>query len=51
LGRTIKLNEELFDSIRATKAALGTGEEFDFEPSLDEAETLTTAKELLFYMH
>jgi hypothetical protein len=25
--------------------------DFDFEPSLDEAETLTTPKELLFYMH
>jgi hypothetical protein len=50
-GRSIKLNEELFDTIRAAKAALGTGADFDFEPSLDEAETLTTAKELLFYMH
>jgi hypothetical protein len=50
-GRSIKLNEELFDSIRAAKAALGTGTDFDFEPSLDEAETLTTTKELLFYMH
>jgi hypothetical protein len=50
-GRSIKLNEELFDSIRAAKVALGTGADFDFEPSLDEAETLTTAKELLFYMH
>ena len=43
-GRSIKLNEELFDSIRAAKAALGTGTDFDFEPSLDEAETLTTTK-------
>jgi hypothetical protein len=50
-GRSLKLNEELFDSIRAAKAELGTGTDFDFEPSLDEAETLTTAKELLFYMH
>jgi hypothetical protein len=50
-GRSIKLNEELFDSIRAAKAALGTGTDFDFEPSLDEAETLTTTKELLFHMH
>ena len=50
-GRSIKLNEELFDSIRAAKVALGTGTDFDFEPSLDEAETLTTPKELLFYMH
>jgi hypothetical protein len=50
-GRSIKLNEELFDSIRAAKAGFGTSTSFDFEPSLDEAETLTTAKELLFYMH
>lgn len=50
-GRSIKLNEELFDAIRAAKTAAGTGTDFDFEPSLDEAETLTTAKELLFYMH
>ena len=50
-GRSLKLNEELFDCIRAAKAGQGTGTDFDFEPSLDEAETLTTAKELLFYMH
>ncbi len=50
-GRSIKLNEELFDCIRAAKAAQGTSTDFDFEPSLDEAETLTTTKELLFYMH
>ncbi len=46
-GQSLKLNEELFDSIRSVKS----GAAFDFEPSLDEAETLTTAKELLFYMH
>lgn len=45
-GESLKLNEELFDSIRAAKA----GAAFDFEPSLDEAETLTTPKELLFCM-
>ncbi|MGA3324194.1 MAG: tagaturonate epimerase family protein [Terriglobia bacterium] len=50
-GRSLKLNEELYDSIRAAKAATGAGSDFDFEPSLDEAETLTTPKELLFYMH
>jgi hypothetical protein len=50
-GRSLKLNEELFDSIHAARAGGGTGTDFDFEPSLDEAETLTTAKELLFYMH
>jgi hypothetical protein len=50
-GASLKLNEELFDTIRAAKAHLEFGSSFDFEPSLDEAETLTTAKELLFYMH
>jgi hypothetical protein len=50
-GQSLKLNEELYDSIRAEKAKAGTRTEFDFEPSLDEAETLTTGKELLFYMH
>jgi len=50
-GRSLKLNEELYDSIRAAKAGFGLGTEFDFEPSLDEAETLTTPKELLFYLH
>jgi hypothetical protein len=46
-GASLLLNEELYDAIRKEKA----GEPFDFEPSLDEAETLTTAKELIFYMH
>ena len=50
-GRSLKLNEELYDSIRAAKAAAGMSTDFDFEPSLDEAETLTTPDELLFYMH
>jgi len=50
-GASLKLNEELFDTIRAAKAQLKPACGFDFEPSLDEAETLTTAKELLFYMH
>ncbi len=50
-GRSIRLNEELFDSIRDAKAAAGLPVDFDFEPSLDEAETLTNPKELLFYMH
>lgn len=45
-GRSLKLNEELFDVIRREKA----GADFDFEPSLDEADTLTTAKELIFNM-
>lgn len=49
-GRSLKLNEDLFDTIRRVKAASGASAEFDFEPSLDEAETLTTPEELLFYM-
>jgi tagaturonate epimerase len=44
---SLKLNEELFDSILQARH----GAQFDFEPSLDEAETLTSAKELIFYMH
>jgi hypothetical protein len=44
---SLKLNEELFDSILQAR----NGAAFDFEPSLDEAETLTSAKELIFYMH
>jgi hypothetical protein len=49
--RSLKLNEELYDYIRRTKSQSDTGRSFDFEPSIDEAETLTTPKELLFYMH
>jgi hypothetical protein len=45
------LNEELFDFIRREKTMSGLGRAFDFEPSIDEAETLTTPEELLFYMH
>ena len=44
-GESLKLNEELYDTIRAQVRS------FDFEPSLDEAETLTTPEELIFYMH
>jgi hypothetical protein len=50
-GQSLKLNEELYDSIRTEKAKEKISPDFDFEPSLDEAETLTTSKELLFYMH
>jgi hypothetical protein len=46
-GPSLKLNEELYDTIVKAKA----GATFDFEPSLDEAETLTTPEELIFYMH
>ncbi|HVP45412.1 MAG TPA: tagaturonate epimerase family protein [Bryobacteraceae bacterium] len=45
-GESLRLNEELFDFIHAQKS----GEPFDFEPSIDEAETLTTPQELFFYM-
>lgn len=50
-GQSLKLNEELYDYIRKAKSETGMDTAFDFEPSIDEAETLTTAKELLFYMH
>lgn len=46
-GPSLKLNEELYDAIVKAKR----GEPFDFEPSLDEAETLTSPRELIFYMH
>lgn len=45
-GESLKLNEELYDFIRREKG----GAAFDFEPSIDEAETLTTSEELFFYM-
>ncbi len=50
-GPSIQLNERLYDKIRDAKQAAGFPPEFDFEPSVDEADTLTTAKELIFYMH
>jgi tagaturonate epimerase len=46
-GESLKLNEDLYDSIRQARG----GQPFDFEPSLDEAETLTTPQELYFYMN
>lgn len=46
-GRSLQLNEELYDWIRQVKV----GRAFDFEPSIDEAETLTTPEELIFYLH
>ncbi len=49
-GASLKLNEDLYDFIVASKAGLRSPA-FDFEPSIDEAETLTTPEELLFYMH
>ena len=50
-GRSLKLNEELYDWIRQVKAAEEMTPAFDFEPSLDEADTLTTPEELIFAMH
>lgn len=50
-GRSIQVNIELFDAIRRAKVSTGLNRTFDFEPSLDEAETLTTTAELFFYMH
>lgn len=50
-GPSLKLNEELYDFIRAARAGQKPFRSFDFEPSLDEAETLTTPEELIFYMH
>ena len=50
-GRSLLVNEELYDFIKDAKASAGLGRAFDFEPSIDEAETLTTPKELIFYMH
>lgn len=44
---SLRLNEQLFDAIAEAKS----GRAFDFEPSLDEADTLTTPHELTFYMH
>ena len=50
-GRSLFLNEELYDFIKQRKSRLPAWKSFDFEPSLDEAETLTTPEELIFYMH
>ncbi|HTM47355.1 MAG TPA: tagaturonate epimerase family protein [Bryobacteraceae bacterium] len=44
-GQSLKLNEDLYDTIKAQTRS------FDFEPSIDEAETLTTPAEMIFYMH
>ncbi len=50
-GRSLKLNEELYDYIQQVKEQEPARRTFDFEPSLDEADTLTTPQELIFYMH
>ncbi|MCC6590936.1 MAG: hypothetical protein IT168_29875 [Bryobacterales bacterium] len=49
-GASLILNEELYDFIRRERASSGLGRTFDFEPSIDEAETLTTPAEMIFYM-
>jgi hypothetical protein len=50
-GHGLKLTGELYDFIRSTKAESGLGRSFDFELSLEAAETLTTPKELIFCLH
>jgi hypothetical protein len=50
-SQSLKLNESLYDYIVRAKRESGRPTEFDFEPSIDEAETLTTAREMIFYMH
>jgi hypothetical protein len=50
-GRSLKLNDELYDFIRRSRAGQKPFRSFDFEPSIDEAGTLTTPEELTFYMH
>ncbi len=50
-GQSLKLNEELYDYILLVKQGRDSWKHFDFEPSIDEAETLTTPGELFFYMH
>jgi hypothetical protein len=49
-GPSLKRNEELYEYIRENRRALKAGRSFDFEPSLAETETLTTPRELIFYM-
>lgn len=50
-GQSLLLNEQLYDFIQKTKAGQSSWKQFDFEPSIDEAETLTTPHELVFYLH
>ncbi len=50
-SQSLQLNEELYDYIQQVKRESGRATDFDFEPSIDEAETLTTASEMIFYMH
>lgn len=50
-GHGLRLTGELYDFIRSAKAGSGLGRSFDFELSLEAAETLTTPKELIFCLH
>jgi hypothetical protein len=50
-GPALKANEQLHEAIRQTRAAGKTGRAFDFEPSLEEAATVTTPRELVFWLH
>ncbi|HZS52007.1 MAG TPA: tagaturonate epimerase family protein [Bryobacterales bacterium] len=50
-SQSLQLNEDLYDYIQQAKRESGRSTDFDFEPSIDEAETLTTAREMIFYMH
>ncbi|MCX6636989.1 MAG: hypothetical protein NT090_18195 [Acidobacteria bacterium] len=50
-GHPLRVTGELYDFIRGTKAESGLGRSFDFELSLEAAETPTTPKELIFCLH
>ena len=50
-GQSLKLNEELYDYISKVKSEAASSGSFDFEPSIDEADTLTTPQEMIFTMH
>jgi hypothetical protein len=48
---SLKLVEELYDTVRLTRIQSGFGRVFDFEISLDGPGILTTPQELLFCLH
>jgi hypothetical protein len=50
-GASLQLNEQLYDFILGVRAGQKGSRSFDFEPAIDEAATLTTPRELIFYMH
>ncbi|HUS04985.1 MAG TPA: tagaturonate epimerase family protein [Bryobacteraceae bacterium] len=49
-GQSLLLTEQLYDFIQSAKAGQKSWKHFDFEPSIDEAETLTTPREMIFYL-